>query len=118
MGYVEYVEHCLEPRNLVVKLLLAFRERAVFGPKAVLIDHAGLVEVVEFVDLPGELPVFVFKGTQEIGFFRDRGVGLLQMCRDFIVREIKVPNLFLEYGFQVTERNLVAALVAGVFRVV
>jgi len=56
----------------------------VFRTESVFVDHPGLVEVVEFIDLSGELLAFHFEHIKKIGLRMDRGVRPFQVCADFI----------------------------------
>ncbi len=55
------VDLCLDGWNLIVELLFPFREGPVLRPEAVLVDHPGLVEVIELVGFTLEFPGFPFE---------------------------------------------------------
>jgi len=99
-------------------LVPAESERLVLLPEPGLVDHPRLVEVVELVDLGAELPKLRFEDSEEFGLLPERLVCQLQLRSNLIVREQEVPDLLLEDGFEVVDRDLVAAGVAGVFRAV
>jgi len=61
VGDLQDIEVRLRLRDFLIKLLLPCRKRLVFGPKSVLVDHAGLIEVVELVDFASQFLTVLFK---------------------------------------------------------
>lgn len=71
--------------DLVGELIPAFGERFVFRAESGFVDHAGLVEVVEFVDLLGNLDLLPFEEGEELSLFLDGPVCPFKLGRDFTV---------------------------------
>ena len=113
-GDLEDIELRLRFRDLLVEGLCPRCKRVVLGAKSLLVNHPGLVEVVELVDLLGELATLAFKDGQEFGTLADRGIGALDMGGDFLGGEEEAAQLFVEDAVEVNDGDLVAAGVADI----
>ena len=113
-GDLEDIELRLRFRDLLVEGLCPRCKRVVLGAKSLLVNHPGLVEVVELVDLLGELATLAFKDGQEFGTLADRGIGAPDMGGDFLGGEEEAAQLFVEDAVEVNDGDLVAAGVADI----
>ena len=81
----EDVDLSLGCRDLVGELIPTFGERFVFRAESGFVDHPGLVEVVELVDLLADLDLLPFEESEKLGFFLDGPVRPFEFGRDFTV---------------------------------
>ena len=78
---LHHVKLGLSGRDLIIKLAESVGPGVVLRTESVLVDHPGLVEVVEFVDLSVELLALGFEDLEKFGLRMDRGVRPFQSAR-------------------------------------
>lgn len=110
----EHVKFRLKRRHLVIECHLLSAKRLVLLPESGLVDHPGLVEVVEAVDVstdPLPLPLRCFK---ECCFLPDCGVRRFKVFPDLLRGEEEALQFPMEDRLQVFCWNLVSASLADV----
>ena len=81
---LHHVKLGLSGRDLVVKLAESVGPRVVLRTESVLVDHPGLVEVVEFVDLSAKLLALGFEDFEKFGLRMNRDVRPFQVRADLV----------------------------------
>ena len=110
----QHVNLGLEGGNGRIKLNAALGQSPVFRPEPGLVDHAGLVQVIELVGLGGELCSIPFKDRQKFLLLPHRHVRVRKVCGNLRIREEKLGYLRMEHGLKVIQWNAVPARLAGV----
>jgi len=81
---LHHVELGLRSRDLLIELPEAVGPGVILRTESVLVDHPGLVEIVELVDLAAELLALRFKNAEQFRLRMDGDVRPLQVRADLI----------------------------------
>ncbi len=86
MADLHHIELGLSSRDFFIKLAEAVGPGVILRAESVLVDHSGLVEIMEPVDLPVELLALGFEDPQKFGLCVNCGVRPFQVRADLIRR--------------------------------